>query len=122
MIHAGAAAGVYELKDMAFETMECFLRAGASCARFRRFRVPLTLCRRDARSLLLYSRLPRLARRVGERHESKRETSSLSTRRKDFGALPRSPIHLLARLHLALSQPSVILHLSIPFLLLSGFR
>lgn len=28
MIHAGADAGVYELKDMAFETMESFLRAG----------------------------------------------------------------------------------------------
>jgi delta-aminolevulinic acid dehydratase/porphobilinogen synthase len=28
MIHAGANAGVYELKAMAFETMESFLRAG----------------------------------------------------------------------------------------------
>lgn len=41
MIHAGAAAGVYELKDMAFETMECFLRAGASPSRLR-LHVPLT--------------------------------------------------------------------------------
>lgn len=30
MIHAGAAAGVYELKEMAIETMDCFLRAGQS--------------------------------------------------------------------------------------------
>ena len=28
MIHAGADAGIYELKQMAFETMESFLRAG----------------------------------------------------------------------------------------------
>lgn len=30
MIHAGAAAGVYPLRDMAFETMEAFLRSGAT--------------------------------------------------------------------------------------------
>lgn len=30
MIHAGANAGVYPLKDMAFESMEGFLRAGES--------------------------------------------------------------------------------------------
>ncbi|GAA5960466.1 hypothetical protein JCM3765_003643 [Sporobolomyces pararoseus] len=30
MIHAGANAGVYELKDMAFETVEGFLRAGCT--------------------------------------------------------------------------------------------
>jgi delta-aminolevulinic acid dehydratase/porphobilinogen synthase len=30
MIHAGADAGIYELKQMAFETMESFLRAGTS--------------------------------------------------------------------------------------------
>ena len=29
MIHAGARAGVYELKTMAFETVESFVRAGA---------------------------------------------------------------------------------------------
>lgn len=28
MIVAGAKAGVYDLKTMAFESMECFLRAG----------------------------------------------------------------------------------------------
>lgn len=28
MIVAGANAGVYDLKTMAFESMECFLRAG----------------------------------------------------------------------------------------------
>lgn len=28
MIHAGANAGVYELKAMAFETVDSFLRAG----------------------------------------------------------------------------------------------
>lgn len=28
MIHAGANAGVYDLKDMALETMDSFLRAG----------------------------------------------------------------------------------------------
>lgn len=30
MLHAGAQAGVYDLKAMAFETVEGFLRAGAS--------------------------------------------------------------------------------------------
>lgn len=30
MIHAGAAAGVYPLRDMAFESVEGFLRAGAT--------------------------------------------------------------------------------------------
>jgi len=30
MIVAGANAGVYDLKTMAFESMECFLRAGES--------------------------------------------------------------------------------------------
>ncbi|GAA5978766.1 hypothetical protein JCM5350_004815 [Sporobolomyces pararoseus] len=30
MIHAGANAGVYELKDMAFESVESFLRAGCT--------------------------------------------------------------------------------------------
>lgn len=30
MLHAGAAAGVYDLKQMAFETNEAFVRAGAS--------------------------------------------------------------------------------------------
>lgn len=30
MLHAGAHAGVYDLKAMAFETVEGFLRAGAS--------------------------------------------------------------------------------------------
>lgn len=28
MIHAGAKAGIYELRDMAFESVEGFLRAG----------------------------------------------------------------------------------------------
>lgn len=35
MIHAGAKAGVYELKDMAFESVEGFLRAGA-CSKYAR--------------------------------------------------------------------------------------
>lgn len=30
MIHAGEEAGIYELKQMAYETMESFLRAGTS--------------------------------------------------------------------------------------------
>jgi porphobilinogen synthase len=30
MIHAGANAGVYPLRDMAFESMEGFLRAGCT--------------------------------------------------------------------------------------------
>lgn len=30
MIHAGAKAGVYPLRDMAFESMDAFLRAGAT--------------------------------------------------------------------------------------------
>ena len=35
MIVAGANAGVYELKTMAFESMECFLRAGGLSLSFR---------------------------------------------------------------------------------------
>lgn len=30
MVHAGAAAGVYDLRTMAFETVESMLRAGTS--------------------------------------------------------------------------------------------
>jgi len=36
MIHAGANAGVYDLKAMAFETVDSFLRAGESSTFSRR--------------------------------------------------------------------------------------
>lgn len=31
LIHAGARAGIYDLKTMATESIECFLRAGECC-------------------------------------------------------------------------------------------
>lgn len=66
MIHAGAAAGVYELKAAAFETMDSFLRAGLSfwtC--FMRVRLidlslPRTRCHSDF--VVFHSGFPRLAR------------------------------------------------------------
>lgn len=38
MIHAGANAGVYPLKDMAFESVDGFMRAGQSSV-FKRLRL-----------------------------------------------------------------------------------
>lgn len=51
MIVAGAEAGVYDLKTMAFESMEGFLRAGT----LLRIISPLILARRPSSSTLLGS-------------------------------------------------------------------
>lgn len=37
MVHAGAKAGVYELRTMAFETVESMVRSGKHLPRYRRF-------------------------------------------------------------------------------------
>lgn len=64
MIHAGAKAGVYDLRQMAFETTESMVRAGAPSTEFTRS----WLCSRadsgrcDADSQLLHPAILRLAR------------------------------------------------------------
>ena len=67
MLHAGAQAGVYDLKAMAFETVEGFLRAGASVLSLGRrgtcAHTDTHLCRLHARADLLHAGFPRLARR-----------------------------------------------------------
>ena len=65
MIVAGARAGVYELKTMAFETVESFVRAGRFTTTVRSEEsLILLLCRVHPHSDILHSRLPRVARTV----------------------------------------------------------
>ena len=64
MIHAGAKAGVYDLRSMAFETTESMVRAGTSSTGFDRAllcsRVDSDRC--DAHPQLFHPTIPRLVR------------------------------------------------------------
>jgi porphobilinogen synthase len=55
MIHAGAAAGVYALRTMAFEAVDSMIRAGGLyCSPFFTFRPLTSLCTPGASLILTY--------------------------------------------------------------------